>query len=321
MKQLSVVCLSLMFCLKICAHGFGKDAYVNLPDGRLQAIDNISKHQLKQKGGYSVLAYNENARTTTAKKIRSIGVSQSNCYCAISFNSHNSADICCTPDQEFYISSLKKWMPAFQLLVGDELQTKDGNCAEITHITFVQSPLEVFIIEVEELHTFFVSRYAVLTHNIILPIQVLAGFTIPFGGVAAGTIGSFFGPIGLTGGLVFGGLVGVMIKLLREDKTPYYKLSHYDVIAIDQYRKNMHQQDNDWGKPTEKDGYEPPKKWDGQKVRHPKTGNIGWPDKDGSVWVPNNPKGHGGVHWDVQFKNGKNYKNVYPGGKVRPGRK
>jgi|GEM_PF-5456809 len=77
------------------------------------------------------------------------------------------------------------------------------------------------------------------------------------------------------------------------------------------------------GMPTEKDGYRPPKGWDGKKVRHPKNGKVGWPDEDGNIWVPTGPgsKAHGGPHWDVQHPNGRTYDNIYPGGKIRPGSK
>lgn len=72
------------------------------------------------------------------------------------------------------------------------------------------------------------------------------------------------------------------------------------------------------GKPTEKDGFIPPKKWDGEKVRHPKTGQYGYPDKNGKVWVPTGvgPRAHGGPHWDVIDPQGK-HKNILPGGKER----
>ena len=75
------------------------------------------------------------------------------------------------------------------------------------------------------------------------------------------------------------------------------------------------------GKPTKEDGYIPPKNWDGKKVKHSKNGKVGWPDKNGNIWVPTGPGplAHGGSHWDVQFPNG-GYDNVYPGGKVRPGK-
>jgi hypothetical protein len=76
------------------------------------------------------------------------------------------------------------------------------------------------------------------------------------------------------------------------------------------------------GIPTEKDGFIPPKNWDGKMVKHPKNGKKGWADKKGNIWVPTGPgaEAHGGPHWDVQHPNGKNYDNVYPGGKIRTGK-
>jgi len=67
------------------------------------------------------------------------------------------------------------------------------------------------------------------------------------------------------------------------------------------------------GKPTDEDGYFPPKNWDGKKVAAPNGRGYGWPDKDGDVWVPSGADGHGGPHWDVQDgKTGRNHKNVRP---------
>ncbi|WP_170288213.1 polymorphic toxin type 37 domain-containing protein [Marilutibacter maris] len=73
--------------------------------------------------------------------------------------------------------------------------------------------------------------------------------------------------------------------------------------------------------PTAEDGYSPPRKWDGKKIRSPNGRGYGWPDKKGRVWVPTGPGGsaHGGPHWDVQIPGG-GYINVYPGGRVRGGR-
>lgn len=72
------------------------------------------------------------------------------------------------------------------------------------------------------------------------------------------------------------------------------------------------------GKPTKEDGYVPPKNWNGEKVKSKK--GYGYPDKDGNIWIPTGPKGHGGSHWDVQLKGG-GYQNVYPGGRIRAGKK
>ncbi|CAG8510698.1 3085_t:CDS:1 [Funneliformis mosseae] len=79
------------------------------------------------------------------------------------------------------------------------------------------------------------------------------------------------------------------------------------------------------GKPTEKNGYEKPKNWDGKLKKAPKSNRKGYPDRKGSVWVPtgensDNPNSHGGPHWDVEHPDGS-YDNVYPDGKVRPGKR
>jgi len=75
------------------------------------------------------------------------------------------------------------------------------------------------------------------------------------------------------------------------------------------------------GVPTEKDGFKPKKRWDGKMVPNPNGPGYGYPDKDGNVWIPtgSGPGAHGGPHWDVQKPSG-GYVNVYPGGKVRPGK-
>ncbi|MBI2352854.1 hypothetical protein HYV11_01255 [Candidatus Dependentiae bacterium] len=73
------------------------------------------------------------------------------------------------------------------------------------------------------------------------------------------------------------------------------------------------------GKPTKDDGFVPPKKWDGKKRKHPKTGQVGWSDQDGNLWKPTGPgsQAHGGPHWDVTSEDGKKHWNIYPGGKIR----
>jgi hypothetical protein len=84
-------------------------------------------------------------------------------------------------------------------------------------------------------------------------------------------------------------------------------------------RIDIHYLAKEPGKPTKEDGYEPPKKWNGKPVKAPDSERKGYPHKDGSVWVPSGPKGHGGPNWEVQYPrgSGKEHKHVYPGGKER----
>lgn len=77
------------------------------------------------------------------------------------------------------------------------------------------------------------------------------------------------------------------------------------------------------GIPTEKDGYIPPKNWDGKKVRAPNGRGYGYPDKNDRIWIPtgDGPLAHGGPHWDVQDPRTGDHDNVMPGGLIRPGTK
>ena len=66
--------------------------------------------------------------------------------------------------------------------------------------------------------------------------------------------------------------------------------------------------------------------WQKVKVQTGKLkGKYGNPDINGRIWVPTGsekyPSAHGGSHWDVQYPDGKTYDNIYPGGKVRHGKK
>lgn len=58
------------------------------------------------------------------------------------------------------------------------------------------------------------------------------------------------------------------------------------------------------GIPLPKDGFKPPKNWNGQKVRCPNGKGSGYPDKKGNVWEPTDHKGTHRPHWDIQHPDG-----------------
>jgi hypothetical protein len=201
--------------------------------------------------------------------------------------------------------------------------------------------VDMYAIEVEETHTFLISEHScnkneechlLLTHNGIpaLGLGISLAFdaaptSISFAGASltAGELSLAFGPIGVAIGLTSLGFFGYHLYKNQDGKQTYFSLERANQNGKSDKKDNNEENSAQApGKPTEQDGYAPSKKWDGKKVKHPKTGKIGWPDEDGNVWVPTGPgsAAHGGPHWDVQFpktKNGRDYKNVYPGGKVR----
>ncbi len=40
--------------------------------------------------------------------------------------------------------------------------------------------------------------------------------------------------------------------------------------------------------------------------------DLGWVDKNGNIWVPDDHCGTHAPHWDVQLEKGPGYRTVYP---------
>ncbi len=174
-------------------------------------------------------------------------------------------------------------------------------------IKFKEESVDVYVITVGQYHNFFVSKADICAHNfipaIVAGISFLFGSGVEIAGVSCGLAS-------------LGTYVGYKWHKNKQGSVEVGCISIDNLQADDLYNSNDAQAP---GMPTEKDGYHPPKNWDGKKVKHPRNGTVGWPDDKGNVWVPTGvgPKAHGGPHWDVQHPNGKDYDNVYPGGKVR----
>jgi hypothetical protein len=70
-----------------------------------------------------------------------------------------------TPDHEFWVVD-KGWISAEDLVVGSLLQTSDGRVVDVDGISSREGRFEVFNFEVEDFHSYFVSDWGVLVHNI-----------------------------------------------------------------------------------------------------------------------------------------------------------
>jgi hypothetical protein len=218
----------------IYGHGFASGTLVQLNNGSYQTIHTICSHALHNT--VLVLSYDANISCNTNQHVKIGRRSKSNCYIRlgfdIGFNGVSHDDIVCTPMQEFYVPKIDQWVPAYMLKRGDALLTKNMNAKPIAYIQFVPEPLRIYTLEIENSHTFFVGKYSVLTHNMFLPIAASLGFTVPFGSVATGTAGSFFGPVGMIGGIVLGGVVSIVIKTFYENRILSYKTPTYNIASI-----------------------------------------------------------------------------------------
>ncbi|MFA6065728.1 MAG: hypothetical protein WC707_00940 [Candidatus Babeliaceae bacterium] len=209
---------------QLVGHGFGPHTLVKTGDvwqSIEQLCNNISEHQC-------VTSYTIHAGTYTHKKIKSAGTSTTNCYFRIGFDEQFNDDIICTPSQKFYVPAVQKWVPAYQLTVGDQLLGADKKLCPITHIEFVKKTLTVYSLGVTRPHNFLVGRHAIVTHNMFFPVAFHLGFSMAFGSgaVAGGTAGSFLGPLTIIGGAAIGGVIGIAMKMIPRKN----KLSHYELV-------------------------------------------------------------------------------------------
>lgn len=213
-------------------HGFGADTLIQLDNGQQIPIRTVCLHALRNK--VSVSSYDMHKSCCINQSVVTVMQSTTNCSIQLGFDSqlNYANDIICTPTQEFYVPVLAKWIPAYKLNPGDCLLTKDMTTKKVMHKKFIPKNLKIYMLEVQKSHTFFVGKYSVLTHNIFLPLAANLGFVVPFGSVAMGAAGSFFGPVGLVGGIVFGGIIGVAIKAIHKNKIPKYDALNFNITFI-----------------------------------------------------------------------------------------
>lgn len=329
-SHLIIALFILFFNCDIKTHGFAANTSIITDKSHAYlSIEQLAFAIKKNKTQY-VKTYDSTTRNFTEKRARAAGVSETNCYCTLSFDNDVYHDIVCTPSQQFYRISDRQWVEAYMLKEGDLLLCDNNRSVELRAMTFTIKPLKVYTIEVKKTHTFLVGHYHIVTHNMFVP---LAATLAPLGtGCGAGSIGAIFGPIGVVGGVVLGGAIGCIVALCMKERFAEYKLS-FKVSAIESlvYTKEKESKSEDApskeksneaqapGKPTENDGFVPKKNWEGKKIKHPITGQHGWQDKKGNVWVPTGPgpMAHGGPHWDVVSEDGKRHWNVVPGGRIR----
>lgn len=222
----------------------------------------------------------------------------------------NGEKIYVAPDQKFYLPREREWIEAKDLVSGHVLLSHCATFFTVDDLRHIFLDEDVYDVTVKDFHNFCVSRHDIHVHNFFPLIAIGITWTIGEG-------------IAIAGGIGFGAaIVGTALYQSSKNARPH-TFDRWDAHEMPTVLE-----DRAPGKPTADDGFFPGKKWDGKKVRAPNGKGYGYPDKDGSVWVPTGVGGaqpgtvgdaHSGPHWDVQHPGG-GYDNVYPGGKVRPGK-
>ncbi len=243
-KICKIICLVFLFLyiftdIQLNSHGFSSNTLIQLVDGSLQTIHTICSKRLHKP--VVVASYNTHTLSIDASHVKATQQIESQCCLQIGFDCNRENDIICAVTQEFYLPKSDQWIPACKLIVGDELLTSAMTVRPVTYVKFVFDPLQLYMLEIEKLHTFFVGKYSALTHNIALPVGAYVGFSAFFGGGAV--VGSFFGPVAFVGGISIG-VLHFAIKAIKNCRSSRNEVRADENVII---------QENQWVIPRQED--------------------------------------------------------------------
>lgn len=295
MKHVSLHFSKILFFIlcywNICLpEGSAAGTLVKIPDGYVKIEDlNV---------GDTVVCYDSH-KNYTSSIITDISKKLIPCYISITIADEN---IYLSPDQSLYDENNDTW------IIASSLQTNNSLSSQLIKITSIKKPIEVYLLSIAHHHNFFISTKELCVHNFFPP--VVLGLSIAFGSGGLEIAGLSCGFAGL------GAFLGYKWRQKHKQSQFIIEPMQFPITQESHETHNLNDAQAP-GMPTEKDEFYPPKKWDGKKVKNPRGPGFGWPDRDGNIWVPSGPKGHGGPHWDVQISGGKKYRNILPGGKER----
>ena len=256
MKQLSKLTLLALtiiwiFHCQLQGHGFSANTFVRIYDRSdvhlrkyrsglegWRAVKQLYDHSIEH---IKTKSYHPQSLRISYQPIKLVGASVANCYFRISLDEQSQHVIECTPSQSFYVVGRKKWLPACQLQLGDQLFCGDvgqGSSVAVTKLEFIKKSCPVYMLEVDQYHTFLVGTKSVLTHNMPLAAGWMFNVAMAFGegAVAGGSAGSYFGPVTCGASLILGGLVGVGLAYWAGGSKVDYKLE-FNADLLDQYLK------------------------------------------------------------------------------------
>ena len=229
--------LSLLADHALSAHGFASTTLIRSSKKHSWFIIEQTAYRSKERKKQCVTSYDPDTASWTTKRVTGGAYATTNCYCRLSFDEDPHNDIICSPTQLFYRFADAVWVPAYELKVNDLLLAEQGTHICLHNLVLVKEHLKLHTIQVEDTHTFLVGVYGIVAHNMLVPVSAVVGLTVPFGVEWGGAAGSFFGPPGIIGGIVIGGLLGCVIKSCTTNKVREYQLV-FDPAKIQRHLLN-----------------------------------------------------------------------------------
>jgi hypothetical protein len=205
------------------AHGFAPLTPIYISAKKSISIQRMSEDWLDE--SQQVLTFDLKKKQCVNKKVLSAATIQTDCYYAIELHNEPCNEIICTPEQLFYKTTTQQWLAARNLHINDSLLTKDNTAVKITAIRFVSKPLLCYAIRVRGTHNFFVGKYGVLAHNMLLPVVTTTlGLASGIGATSGCCLaGILSGPIGAAVGIVLGGCLGILVKSICTAMLPHHE--------------------------------------------------------------------------------------------------
>lgn len=212
-------------------HGFAVDTQICLCDEQNTVyLSDICWRTVRGWKQWCIASYDEKSTTVTHGVVVRGAASVAPSYVRLTYGNEDrkyTEAVICTPLQDFYLYDTKEWIPAYKLEPGTRLQSVVG-FQHVVVLEHIIEPRDVYLIEVQDTHTFFVGRHGLLTHNMSLPWAFSVGMSVPFGAVAGGATGSCFGPVTMLAGAAAGFAIGLGIKIACGDSIPTYEMAAYD---------------------------------------------------------------------------------------------
>jgi len=291
--KLTIMLLTIFVYGWVYGEGFVAGTLVKIPGGYV-AIENLCV-------GDRVICL-DTAKRTVEGLVTYTGKKIVHRYACIQIG-NECINVAC--DQQFYSAQDSLLIPVSSIGNRNILSIQK---TKIYSIKFIEESINVYLLGVAEYHNFFVTCSDICAHNFI-PAAIV-GISLLFGSGTIEIAGVSFGIAGL--GTYFG------YKWHKKNKQKHDFVVDSMLFDKQGESKDIYNTDDAQapGKPTENDGFHPPKKWDGKKVKNPNGHGVGWPDAKGHVWIPTGPKAHRGPHWDVQDPKTGRHRNVLPGGRV-----
>lgn len=159
-------------------HGFAGSTPVVLGKGKVETMNTIALRVSRYKTIMSCDLSDFKSYKYTFEKLKSIGKSKPECYICLrigvyqpnsSLGSVCEDEILCSPLQEFYLDSTNEWARVCELQPGDKLKSFENGTKDVIDVTLVKGEIDVYMLEVDKLHNYFVGKYAILVQNLVIP--------------------------------------------------------------------------------------------------------------------------------------------------------